>query len=280
MLRYVYRDRAAQHETLKFYIQEDCTLDPTSDSQPQIHHIYALALAGTSYIHVSHTVVDRISKFFTKHEEGRIGATAPMAKEAAQKHNQLSLFLLEDYLTSSDVDAYHRCIAWQQLAVQAGYTPQSAADCRHLARMNDAEHAHYEQLRHCDIRALCSPERDLAPGILARRRGPQNNKKSRTIRVTIPRSDYNTLVKTARVRGFKLPAYLLACAIDASPGVDLSEIIALRAELQQALSLIRSVVVRPELTPSDIHELLNASHRISAELATVTQCLTDLTTKH
>lgn len=251
-----------------------------TDSQPQIHHIYALALAGTSYIHVSHTVVDRISKFFTKHEEGRIGATAPMAKEAAQKHNQLSLFLLEDYLTSSDVDAYHRCIAWQQLAVQAGYTPQSAADCRHLARMNDAEHAHYEQLRHRDIRALCSPEQDLVPGILARRRGSRRNSSHRSVRVIMPQSTHTDLSKRAACHGLKLSDYLLLCATDASPGVDLSEIIALRAELQQALSLIRSVVVRPELTKSDIHELLNASHRISAELATVTQCLTDLTTKH
>ena len=190
------------------------------------------------------------------------------------------MFLLEKYKTDSGSDAYHRCIAWQKLAVEAGYTPQSPADHRHLSNMNNSELSHYETLRYQDVRALCSPEWDLAPGILARRRGPQNLSKNRSTRVIMPQSTHSNLSKRAACHGLKLSDYLLRCATDASPGVDLSEIIALRAELQQALSLIRSVVVRPELTKSDIHALLNASHHISTKLATVTQCLANLASNY
>ena len=199
-----------------------------------------------------------------------------MAEMALKEGRNLSLFLLEKYSTCNNVDAYHRCIAWQQLAVQAGYTPQSAADCRHLARMNDAEHAHYEQLRHCDIRALCSPEQDLVPGILARRRGSRRNSSHRSVRVIMPCTTHRAISNKARAHGVTVSEYLVICATDASPGVDLSEIIAVRSEIQQALSLLRSTVVRPELTPADMRALFDASHTISAALKTVTRCLTDL----
>ena len=258
-------------------------LDGPLIEQRRVHYIYAVALQDEPGIYVTHTVVNKKGKFYQKHTRGAHGATVGIAAAAGEKGQHLSLYLLEEYLTDNDMDAYHRCIAWQRLAREAGYTLLSAADNRHVDSMNDAEQAHYEALRNEDFLALCSVERDLAPGIIANQRGPRDSTAPHTVRVEVPGATYQALRRIGRERGLNVGELLLANTermediertVEAMP--NLAEVAALRLQLTRYLSLMQAAVMYREVNMFTETELMLSRNMIDSGLTAITEFLSEL----
>lgn len=251
------------------------------DSDSKIYYCYATMLPPSLEVHVRCTSVKKPGRFYGKDERGEIGATAKLAGQAREEGTHLSLFLLEERPFESDVDAYHRCIAWQRLFSEAGYALLSDADRRHVERMSEAELAHYEALCDRDVTALCAPERDLTPDILAARRAPRDDEHPHTVRVLIAPELYDVLTKRARTQGKKLPQYLLDCAMDApAVGPDLSIITGYHRDLCRYLTLLRGYARWAERagahSPVAVKLLVETSRRVCSGMAEVTRLLTEL----
>ena len=250
------------------------------ESESKVHKIYAILLEGTACVHVHHATDTQTSRFYKRIESGKISAAADMVDRAKKAGGQVSLYLLEESACEGEVDAYHRCIAWEMLFSREGFVPQSERDRRHIAHPNESELQHYAAIRGRDLNVLCKAERDLVPQILAARRGPRDENAPFCVRLSVPPEAHALLVARARSHGEKLPAYILACAMAEPVGPDLSVVVTYHREVSRYLSLLRGYVAKAALAGSlpsaERDELREACRCISDGLQAVARRLAEL----
>lgn len=189
------------------------------------------------------------------------------------------MFLLEEYHSDSSVDVYHRCIAWQLLLAKRGYHPQSLADRDHIKALSPQEGHHYTAIRNADITALCDPTRNLAPAILAARRGKRSEQSQHTVRVRIPADQYTDLRRQARAHGHTLGDYLRLCAMHAPIGPDLSVITGYHRDISRYLTLLRNCSIRGSIPTDHIHQIHDDCCQLDIGLQRVIALLTDITSR-
>lgn len=202
-----------------------------------------------------------------------------MAKHAQKTQTPLAMYLLEEYHSDSNVDVYHRCIAWQLLLAKHGYYPQSLADCEHIKALSPQEGAHYRSIRNTDIIALCGPSRNLAPAILAARRGKRSEQSQHTVRVRIPAGQYADLRRQARAHGHTPGDYLLLCATHAPIGPDLSVITGYHRDVSRYLTLLRNCIIQDSIPATHIHQIHEDCCQLNIGLQRVIALLTDITSQ-
>lgn len=252
------------------------------DSDTKSYHIYALMLPGTLDVHVHRTTEASPRRLYEQACKGKVPGTTQMAEHVANIGTTLALYHLEDFRAKSGADAYHRCIAWQRLFMDQGYTLQSVTDIEHVQAMTPLEQEYYGGIQTHSIERLCTKSLDLAPSIIAARRGPRSTPSPHSVRVPMTDELYRALEIRARRHGMRPSQYLLSCAMDTPVGPDLTIIVAYHRDVSRVLTLLRGYATLATLhathPPDDVRLLTAASARISENLQALTACLTSLAT--